>query len=709
MNNENVKGSRISSQIIKETGVKDFARRLPWFETILVIIVMSMSLYAAFSDAQNLSLRWFTRDDAYYYFKVAQNISEGYGSTFDQINPTNGYHPLWMLICIPIFSLARFDLVLPLRLLLLVMSGLSVATGILLYRLIGKVFAPAIGAIAALFWVFSFDVLGIVYQHGLETGIAAFFVVLLVYKLYEFEKSWRTNEVSRKHILILGVIAALAMFSRLDLVFLAAIVGVWVVFRGHLLRYFLPLDIASIMFSTLVAFVLRAGLPDYYELSTIALAMAVCGLIVKIPIAFFVGLYQRSGIFSAGELLKRLFVVAITSSAIVGAIILTSLRFGLLEGSFPRITILIDFILTFILFGLSRLIFMGLRTDETKESEVVEKPISYFLRHWKEWLNEGVVYYSAILGPLGLYMLWNKLAFGTFSPVSGQIKQWWADLPGRAYGGSSRDIMSFLGINYWSDGNAWNPASSLIGWWAENLYRMMILDTWRYLILLNLLAIVFFLVLRSNRQKGKRALTQFAIIPLLSAAWLQVLYYNSSGYASFKEWYWVSQLVLIVLSLSLMLGMVYRYLHRFQYAQVAFWILAMYIGVSMGTSFWRSIQTSMPYNYWPADTPFIDVGPLLEEHTEPGSLIGITGGGNIGYFIRDRTILNMDGLINSYPYFQALQTGQAGAYLERIGLDYVLANPVILDQQPYKGQYNEHMDHLNIFYGGKQLMRYGAP
>ena len=180
-------------------------KRFPWFEIILIIAVMSMSLYAALSDAQNLSWRWFTRDDAYYYFKVAQNISEGHGSTFDGINATNGYHPLWMLICVPIFALARFDLILPLRILLLVMSGLSVATAILLYRLIGKVFVPAIGAIAALFWVFSFDVLGIVYQHGLETGIAAFFIVLLIYKLYEFEKSWRTQAVSKKQILTLGI------------------------------------------------------------------------------------------------------------------------------------------------------------------------------------------------------------------------------------------------------------------------------------------------------------------------------------------------------------------------------------------------------------------------------------------------------------------------------------------------------------------------
>lgn len=37
-------------------------------------------------------------DDSFYYLKVAQNIANGSGSTFDQLNSTNGYHPLWMAI-----------------------------------------------------------------------------------------------------------------------------------------------------------------------------------------------------------------------------------------------------------------------------------------------------------------------------------------------------------------------------------------------------------------------------------------------------------------------------------------------------------------------------------------------------------------------------------------------------------------------------------
>ncbi len=33
-------------------------------------------------------------------------------------------------------------------------------------------------------------------------------------------------------------------------------------------------------------------------------------------------------------------------------------------------------------------------------------------------------------------------------------------------------------------------------------------------------------------------------------------------------------------------------------------------------------------------------------YTEPGSLIGSTGGGVLGYFTQGRTIVNLDGLIN---------------------------------------------------------------
>ena len=407
-------------------------------------------------------------------------------------------------------------------------------------------------------------------------------------------------------------------------------------------------------------------------------------------------------------MLKRLALFSLASSAILGGLMLAITRLGLLQGTFARSTILIDLAFTLAFFGMTRLIFAGLQTKKMMPTQE-DKPLNDLVRHWKHWISEGLIYFGVVAGSLGIYMIWNKLAFGTASPVSGQIKQWWASLPGRAYGGAVRDILSFLGINYWTDANAWNPVSNIVGYWAEQLYWVRVIDTWRYLTILALFAIAFYLILRLNPERGKGAVTKLAIIPLLSGAWLQMIYYNAPGYASFKEWYWISQLVLIVLTLSLVVGMSYRILIRIKYAHLLAWLLAAYLGGNMGASFWRNIQNSMPYNYWSPDAPFMDVGPLLEENTEPGSIIGITGGGNVGYFIQDRTVANMDGLINSYPYFQALQSGQAGAFFAEMGLDYVLANPNILDQQPYRGQFNEYLHHLNIYYGGKELMRYGLP
>ena len=574
----------------------------------------------------------------------------------------------------------------------------------------GRIFAPAIGAIAAIFWVFSYDVLATIYQQGLESGIAAFFIVLLVYKLYEFERSWRKEEPSGKQIATLAVIAALTMFSRLDLVFLAGMVGLWVVFRGHPLRFFLPLDIASIIIVTILAFMIRVGLSGYYENVDMALAMAAIALIVKIPAAFMFGLYQRSGIVRAGELLKRLLLFTVTGSTITGLLVLLVQQLELVEGSFSRIIIFIDLGLTFLFFGISRLMSWGLQTTPSSSPDAAEKPLVYLREHWRTWLSDGAIYYGILLGALGAYMVWNKVAFGTTSPVSGQIKQWWASLPGRAYGGSSRDILSFFGLSYQTEENAWNPISRLFGGWAENMYRILkIEDSWRYVLILTAVALVFYIILLMNRKRGKIALTQLSMIPLLSGAWLQVLYYNALKYAGHKEWYWVAQIVTIVLTFSLVSGLLYTWIRKVPYRHVFGWLLAAVVGINMGMGFWRTIQEAMPYNQWEPGTAYMDIVPLLEEHTEPGSIIGLTGGGNVGYFIHDRTIVNMDGLINSYPYFQALQKRTGGEYLQNIGLDYVLANPVILDQQPYKGQFNEYLEPLNIYYGGKQLMHYRAP
>ena len=60
-------------------------------------------------------------------------------------------------------------------------------------------------------------------------------------------------------------------------------------------------------------------------------------------------------------------------------------------------------------------------------------------------------------------------------------------------------------------------------------------------------------------------------------------YYHAIGYAAYKEWYWVSQLVIIVLEFSLIFGLVFR--NTWQVSVQIFWsgrLLAAYLGIQMG-------------------------------------------------------------------------------------------------------------------------------
>jgi hypothetical protein len=685
-------------------------RRFPWFEILLVAVLMGISFYAALSDSQNLSWRWFTRDDAYYYFKVAQNISEGRGSTFDGINPSNGYHPLWMLICIPIFALARFDVILPLRVLLLVMSTLSVSTAILFYRLLGKVFHPIIGAFAAVYWAFTYGILVRVYQQGLETGIAIFFVVLLVYKLYEFETTWRKGLVTNRQLFTLGFIALLAAFSRLDLIFLTGMVGIWIIFRASPLRYFLPLDIASILVAVLLSFLLRLSLKEYYTFNDAAITMVTVSFLVKIPLAYFLGLSDKSTLSKVSKLTAQLVLFLVAGSAITTVLMLLLATLRHFDG-FPRVTLIYDLILTAIFFGTSRFGARGLNSNTAEGHSTT--PLVYLQNNWRQWLAEGFAYYGVIVAGMALYMIFNKLYFGTFSPVSGQIKRWWGSLPGRVYGGSVIDDLSFFGLSYETDANTWHPLSDYFGSIAERLYqiglRTGLFDSSRYLIILAIAVMLFYLLLFIRRQKAKSSIVQLGIIPLFASTWLQVLSYNALGYSAFKEWYWITQPVVIVLAGSIILGMFFQLIKKIRFLQPVIWILVLWYGISLLTPFWSLVRTNMTYGEWKPSDPNNDIAAFLEANTEPGSIIGLTGGGNAGYFIHDRTVINMDGLINSYEYYQRLRAKTAGEHLADEGMDYVLANIVILNQLPYRGQFTPYLQQTDKYYGGKSLLHFNAP
>ncbi len=698
----------------------NFLKRAHPFEFLLITSILSIHLYAALSDAYNLPNAWFMRDDAYYYFKVAQNITEGLPSTFDGINLTNGYHPLWMLVCIPIFAFARFDVILPLRILLMFIAVLNAATAILIYRLVKNNLSHAVAVLAASFWAFNTKIYSTVYMPGLETPLAAFAVVLLIYKLSQFENEWRRAPVTPHQIIILAVSATIAMFSRLDLVFLAIIAGIWIVFRGKIMRVLLPLDMLIIFLSMTSSIALRTGIHQYnatYAASAMEAVMLV--LFFKIGSLFFFGAYLHPRANSALTTIRQTGIALIVGSALAAGLYFLLIQLENGRG-FPRSAFLIDW-------GISLMLILALRLAVycfgASKISTQSHPFVELQTNWKKWLAEGFTYYGLVIGALGLYMLYNKIVFGTTSPVSGQIKRWWGTLINTVYESPAPDWTSFLGISFGWAYDAWQPASSLFLWIGQMIFPLYPGTTRvdeRYYISMFAFILLLLVILFANARRTRKTFSNMALIPLAAGCGIQILSYTTTAYGGAKEWYWVGQAILVTLVGSVLLDFILRPLQhlpsqksagtmgrwaqgKIKPASLALELASVALSILFVYQFALEVKTVMRYNYFPADRPYMEVLPYLEENTPPGAIIGMTGGGNVGYFIHDRTIVNMDGLINSYDYFRALQNGEAAVYLRQRGITIVFASPRLLGLPPYNGQFAPYFENYSQ-YGGKNLM-----
>jgi len=69
---------------------------------ILVALVLSIPLLLG----GRLALLAAFQDDAFYYARIARNVARGGGITFDGIHATSGFHPLWLVLLVPILAVS---------------------------------------------------------------------------------------------------------------------------------------------------------------------------------------------------------------------------------------------------------------------------------------------------------------------------------------------------------------------------------------------------------------------------------------------------------------------------------------------------------------------------------------------------------------------------------------------------------------------------
>ncbi len=165
------------------------------------------SLFFVFNPAK------FPADDGFFYPQIAYNIVHGKGSYFNDLYLTNGYHPLWMLVCV----LAEFINPFTKQDVVFIIWICQVAFVVLSFKKLDLFFADNIVGKTMGFFCISilFFSLGTLYL--IEAHLNIFCICLLIW----FLAKQKTNDW------LFGLLFSLVFLSRLDNVFLLAFLALY--------------------------------------------------------------------------------------------------------------------------------------------------------------------------------------------------------------------------------------------------------------------------------------------------------------------------------------------------------------------------------------------------------------------------------------------------------------------------------------------------
>ena len=177
--------------------------------TIVVVL-------AIFTFAEPHTLGIFSSDDSFYYYLTAKNITLGNGATFDGINPTNGFHPLWMTTLLPIFYFAGEDQDIALKTVYSILTILYFASIFISWKIADRIAGRKPAWLSLL--LFTNPIIFNHFFNGLESGLLIF-LLLLTIRLTQ-TRDMISPEMPIANRLMLGLMLGLVFLCRLDTAFL---------------------------------------------------------------------------------------------------------------------------------------------------------------------------------------------------------------------------------------------------------------------------------------------------------------------------------------------------------------------------------------------------------------------------------------------------------------------------------------------------------
>jgi hypothetical protein len=178
-----------------------------------LLVVLAFHLSVAWQDIGTLARNGFLYDDGFYAFKIAKNIAEGRGATFDGIHPTTGFQPLYVFLLVPAFMASGDDLVLPIYIALSLLAVFTCLTAYLIYRISSRYVGWRASLVAALIWAFS-PIVTKQSANGLETALASFMIALSV--CYYLERIRPAENPGAGRFMVQGILLGIMVLARID-------------------------------------------------------------------------------------------------------------------------------------------------------------------------------------------------------------------------------------------------------------------------------------------------------------------------------------------------------------------------------------------------------------------------------------------------------------------------------------------------------------
>jgi hypothetical protein len=266
------------------------------------------------------------KDDSFYYFKTANNIALGLGSTFDGINQTNGYHPLWMLNVIPVYRLLPDQPLAALRAIMLMAALYHAVASCAIYRLLARLHGRPVGVLLAAAYAASPLVLRMT-LNGMESALYAMalagFAALATLRAKGDDGRWRLEALSPRGALLLGGLLAACALTRLDaaLLWLGVVVcaGASLVRRGGLVRH------RAALLALVLPAALCLGVYFAFNLAVFGHAMPVSGAIKRPNLALPPAQLAAQLLWPLGPITRRLGLTTTLGCTIVAALGLLAL------------------------------------------------------------------------------------------------------------------------------------------------------------------------------------------------------------------------------------------------------------------------------------------------------------------------------------------------------------------------------------------------